>query len=73
MSEKEAGIEVEGTVREELAGGADTFPAIKRTLQTAGRTVLYSSLTVAGARGRCPRSSSNRLASTCWRRSASRP
>jgi uncharacterized membrane protein YdfJ with MMPL/SSD domain len=35
--------------REELAGGADTFPAIKRTLQTAGRTVLYSSLTVAGA------------------------
>ncbi|HEY3865703.1 MAG TPA: MMPL family transporter [Solirubrobacteraceae bacterium] len=35
--------------REELAGGAETFPAIKRTLQTAGRTVLYSSLTVAGA------------------------
>jgi uncharacterized membrane protein YdfJ with MMPL/SSD domain len=35
--------------REELAGGADTFSAIKRTLQTAGRTVLYSSLTVAGA------------------------
>ena len=35
--------------REELAGGADTFAAIKRTLQTAGRTVLYSSLTVAGA------------------------
>jgi uncharacterized membrane protein YdfJ with MMPL/SSD domain len=35
--------------REELAGGADTFPAIRRTLQTAGRTVLYSSLTVAGA------------------------
>jgi uncharacterized membrane protein YdfJ with MMPL/SSD domain len=28
---------------------ADTFSAIKRTLQTAGRTVLYSSLTVAGA------------------------
>ena len=35
--------------REELAGGADTFAAIKRTMQTAGRTVLYSSLTVAGA------------------------
>jgi uncharacterized membrane protein YdfJ with MMPL/SSD domain len=35
--------------REELAGGADTRAAIKRTLQTAGRTVLYSSLTVAGA------------------------
>ena len=35
--------------REELAGGADTPAAIKRTLQTAGRTVLYSSLTVAGA------------------------
>jgi len=35
--------------REELAGGADTRAAILRTLQTAGRTVLYSSLTVAGA------------------------
>jgi uncharacterized membrane protein YdfJ with MMPL/SSD domain len=35
--------------REELAGGADTFAAIKRTMRTAGRTVLYSSLTVAGA------------------------
>jgi RND superfamily putative drug exporter len=35
--------------REELANGADTRAAIKRTLQTAGRTVLYSSLTVAGA------------------------
>jgi uncharacterized membrane protein YdfJ with MMPL/SSD domain len=35
--------------REELAGGADTRAAIRRTLQTAGRTVLYSSLTVAGA------------------------
>ncbi len=36
--------------REELAGGSSsTFAAIKRTLQTAGRTVLYSSLTVAGA------------------------
>ncbi|HEX4838524.1 MAG TPA: MMPL family transporter, partial [Solirubrobacteraceae bacterium] len=35
--------------REELAGGADVRAAILRTLQTAGRTVLYSSLTVAGA------------------------
>ncbi|HST56663.1 MAG TPA: MMPL family transporter [Solirubrobacteraceae bacterium] len=35
--------------REELAGGADTRAAIAKTLQTAGRTVLYSSLTVAGA------------------------
>jgi RND superfamily putative drug exporter len=35
--------------REELASGADTPAAITRTLQTAGRTVLYSSLTVAGA------------------------
>ena len=35
--------------REELAGGADTRAALLRTLQTAGRTVLYSSLTVAGA------------------------
>jgi uncharacterized membrane protein YdfJ with MMPL/SSD domain len=35
--------------REELAGGADTRAAILRTLQTAGRTVLYGSLTVAGA------------------------
>jgi uncharacterized membrane protein YdfJ with MMPL/SSD domain len=35
--------------REELAGGADTRAAIARTLQTAGRTVLYTSLTVAGA------------------------
>jgi RND superfamily putative drug exporter len=35
--------------REELARGADTHTAIHRTLQTAGRTVLYSSLTVAGA------------------------
>jgi uncharacterized membrane protein YdfJ with MMPL/SSD domain len=35
--------------REELAGGADTRSAIARTLQTAGRTVLYSSLAVAGA------------------------
>ena len=35
--------------REELANGSDTYAAIRRTLQTAGRTVLYSSLTVAGA------------------------
>ena len=35
--------------REELAGGADVRVALGRTLQTAGRTVLYSSLTVAGA------------------------
>jgi uncharacterized membrane protein YdfJ with MMPL/SSD domain len=35
--------------REELAGGLDTRAAIARTLHTAGRTVLYSSLTVAGA------------------------
>jgi RND superfamily putative drug exporter len=35
--------------REELAGGAGTAAALSRTLQTAGRTVLYSSLTVAGA------------------------
>ncbi len=35
--------------REELARGLDTHAAIKRTLQTAGRTVLYTSLTVAGA------------------------
>jgi putative drug exporter of the RND superfamily len=35
--------------REELAGGRDSRAAIARTLQTAGRTVLYGSLTVAGA------------------------
>ena len=35
--------------REELAGGADARAAIMRTLQTAGRTVLYSALTVAAA------------------------
>jgi uncharacterized membrane protein YdfJ with MMPL/SSD domain len=35
--------------REELASGRDTNGAIARTLQTAGRTVLYSSLAVAGA------------------------
>ncbi|HEY4811420.1 MAG TPA: MMPL family transporter [Solirubrobacteraceae bacterium] len=35
--------------REELAGGATSQLAIARTLQTAGRTVLFSSLTVAAA------------------------
>jgi uncharacterized membrane protein YdfJ with MMPL/SSD domain len=35
--------------REELASGLDTRAAIARTLQTAGRTILYGSLTVAGA------------------------
>jgi RND superfamily putative drug exporter len=35
--------------REELAAGVDTSTALGRTLRTAGRTVLYSSLTVAGA------------------------
>ena len=35
--------------REELAGGKESREAIARTLQTAGRTVLYGSLTVAGA------------------------
>jgi uncharacterized membrane protein YdfJ with MMPL/SSD domain len=35
--------------REELAGGGEVRAAIARTLRTAGRTVLYSSLTVAGA------------------------
>jgi uncharacterized membrane protein YdfJ with MMPL/SSD domain len=35
--------------REELAGQVDTGTAIVRTLQTAGRTVLFSSLTVAAA------------------------
>jgi uncharacterized membrane protein YdfJ with MMPL/SSD domain len=35
--------------REELARGLGTNAAIARTLQTAGRTVLYSSLAVAGA------------------------
>jgi putative drug exporter of the RND superfamily len=35
--------------REELATGKDSRAAIARTLQTAGRTVLYGSLTVAGA------------------------
>jgi uncharacterized membrane protein YdfJ with MMPL/SSD domain len=35
--------------REELAGGAEPRAAIATTMRTAGRTVLYSSLTVAGA------------------------
>lgn len=35
--------------REELAAGRDGPAAIARTLQTAGRTILYGSLTVAGA------------------------
>ncbi len=35
--------------REELHGGADTATAIANTLRTAGRTVLYSALTVAAA------------------------
>ncbi|HSZ68896.1 MAG TPA: MMPL family transporter [Solirubrobacteraceae bacterium] len=35
--------------REELAGGATPHGAIGRTLQTAGRTVLFSCLTVAAA------------------------
>lgn len=35
--------------REELASGASKYEAIERTLQTTGRTVLFSSLTVAAA------------------------
>ncbi len=35
--------------REELAGGASAGEAIERTLQTAGRTVLFSCITVAAA------------------------
>jgi uncharacterized membrane protein YdfJ with MMPL/SSD domain len=35
--------------REELANGLDSHAAIKRTLQTTGRTVMFGSLTVAGA------------------------
>jgi len=35
--------------REELAGGASANEAIERTLQTVGRTVLFSCLTVAAA------------------------
>ncbi|WP_328944584.1 MMPL family transporter [Streptomyces sp. NBC_00250] len=33
--------------REELAAGADTYTAVRTTLRTAGRTVLFSALTVA--------------------------
>ncbi|MFH9722232.1 MMPL family transporter [Streptomyces sp. NPDC017254] len=33
--------------REELATGADTYTAVRATLRTAGRTVLFSALTVA--------------------------
>jgi uncharacterized membrane protein YdfJ with MMPL/SSD domain len=35
--------------REELAAGLDTHSAIERTLATVGRTVMFSSLTVAAA------------------------
>jgi RND superfamily putative drug exporter len=35
--------------REELAAGLDPASAIRRTLQTAGRTVVYSAATVAAA------------------------
>ncbi len=35
--------------REELSRGLDSHAAIRRTLQTTGRTVLFGSLTVAGA------------------------
>jgi uncharacterized membrane protein YdfJ with MMPL/SSD domain len=35
--------------REELAAGLETPEAIRRTMDTAGRTVMYSSLTVAAA------------------------
>jgi uncharacterized membrane protein YdfJ with MMPL/SSD domain len=35
--------------REEMARGADPSVAIRRTLRTAGRTVLFSSLTIAAA------------------------
>ncbi len=35
--------------REELAGGLDTREAVARTVQTAGRTIMFSALTVAVA------------------------
>ncbi|MBI4896829.1 MAG: MMPL family transporter [Actinobacteria bacterium] len=35
--------------REELAAGADTAEAVRNTIATAGRTVAYSAITVAGA------------------------
>ncbi len=37
--------------REELAKGVDTSEALQRTMRTAGRTVLFSSITVAAAMG----------------------
>lgn len=37
--------------REEVAAGADTPEAVRRTLATAGRTVAFSALTVAAALG----------------------
>ena len=37
--------------REELATGADTSEALRRTMRTAGRTVLFSAVTVAAAMG----------------------
>ncbi|HEY1419847.1 MAG TPA: MMPL family transporter [Candidatus Dormibacteraeota bacterium] len=37
--------------REEMAAGADPAAAIRQTLRTAGRTVLFSSLTIAAAVG----------------------
>lgn len=35
--------------REELAAGSETQEAVRRTINTAGRTVAYSAITVAGA------------------------
>ncbi|MCT2583613.1 MMPL family transporter [Actinophytocola gossypii] len=35
--------------REELAGGADTRAAVVRTVETAGRTILFGAITVASA------------------------
>ena len=37
--------------REELAKGVDTAEALRRTMRTAGRTVLFSAITVAAAMG----------------------
>ncbi len=37
--------------REELGGGADVPEAVRGTMQTAGRTVLFSAVTVAAAMG----------------------
>ncbi len=36
-------------LREELGGGADVPEAVRRTMQSAGRTVLFSAITVAAA------------------------